>query len=419
MGQGSSTDTNTESADRGSSFNSYFENFKVESRIISEETKDLIQCYLEKGDIVRAVVTANKALNDIENASLSIAVTGETGSGKSMLINALRGLGPEDKGAAATGPVETTMKRAEYKHPSLPSVSIWDLPGLGSTSFPPETYLEDVKFAEYDFFLIVSASRFKYNDVRLAQAIARRKKNFYFVRTKVDLDLASEKLTKPTAFNEDRILRSIRDDCVRGLQNAQVSAPEVFLISSLDTSQFDYPEMETALLRDLPAHKRHIFMLCLGTVTEAAIDRNRDALKEKAFLEIMKERRYAWIPLVGLFCESNLKKLEDVLTRYRAHFGLDDASLDKIAADFHVSVEELRARLQSRHLLLAQRDGTLGEFMRQLLEKVHAVTGGPFAASAYFNKTVYFHNYFLDTLATDAKALLKKEDLFGASASSA
>lgn len=418
MGQSSSRDTNTESADSASSFENYFKNFKLESRILSAEKKALIQYSLERGDLGNAILIAKETLSDVENAPLSIAVTGETGAGKSTLINALRGLGNEDEGAAATGPVEITMQRTKYTHPNLPNVSIWDLPGIGSTNFPPEKYLEQVKFDQYDLFLIVSATRFKHNDVQLAKGIAKMQKNFYFLRTKVDVDVISEQIAKPRTFDRDSTLQRIRDDCLKNLKEAQVKASEIFLISTIQRSDYDFPNLESTLLRDLPAQKRHIFMQCLPTVTEAAIDWKAEALKQKAWLEALKEGAFALIPLGSLFTEAEVKKLEATFTRYRAHFGLDDASLDRIADEFEVSVEDIKARLQCHCLLSAQRDGSFGNMIIEIVEGVLAAPGGIFATFRHFRKILPLRYYFIDTLATDAKALLKKEDLFGASSSS-
>uniref|UniRef100_A0A8C2VPI1 IRG-type G domain-containing protein n=1 Tax=Chinchilla lanigera TaxID=34839 RepID=A0A8C2VPI1_CHILA len=356
MGQASSSSTasNRETGELASSFDKYFKNVNVTSKLLSEENQDLIQSYLRKGDTQKAASVINAALKDIENAPLSIALTGDSGAGKSTLINALRGMGHEEKDSAATGAVETTMERTEYKHPKFPNVSIWDLPGIGTTNFPPKKYLREVKFAEYDFFLIVSATRFKANDAELAKAITKMNKNFYFVRTKIDNELNSEKRTKPRTFNKEQVLGKIRKECETELEKAKVTDAQIFLVSSLDVSDYDFPQMETTLLKDLPAHKRHIFMLSLPALTEAAIDQKRDSLKQKIWLEALKAGASATVPLMGLFSDSEIKKMEDTLTLYRSSFGLDDESLEKMAEDLHVPLEELKANLQSPRLMLAE-----------------------------------------------------------------
>ncbi|XP_036857906.1 T-cell-specific guanine nucleotide triphosphate-binding protein 2-like [Manis javanica] len=389
-------------------FDMFFKAFKLERKILSQETINLIHSCLMIGNLQTAVDIITEALREIENAPLSIAVTGETGSGKSSFINALRGIGHEGEGAAPTGVVETTMERLPYKHPKFPNVTFWDLPGIGSTTFTPETYLKKLNFGEYDFFIITSDTRFRENDAQLAKAIGKTGKNFYFVRTKVDNDIHNERRSKPQTFDQERILQMIRKKCQGKLQEDNVSHPRVFLVSNIDVSDYDFPNLEMTLLRELPAQKRHIFMLSLPSVTEAAIDLKRDSLRQKVWLEALKAGFLATIPFVGVI--SDLEKLEETLTLYRSYFGLDDASLEIMAKDLHVSVEKLKSHIKSPHLLSVEKDkDSLTKKLLKCIEMVLSAMGGPLATGLYFSKTFYLQNCFLDTVASDAKALLKKE----------
>uniref|UniRef100_A0A7N5J8N4 IRG-type G domain-containing protein n=1 Tax=Ailuropoda melanoleuca TaxID=9646 RepID=A0A7N5J8N4_AILME len=379
----------------------FFKDFKMESKIISQEAIESIRSRLKEGDLQSAVSAISDALRQIDNAPLSIAVTGESGIGKSSFINALWGMGDEEDGAAATGPVETTFERTPYKHPKFPNVTLWDLPGIGTTNFQPYEYLEKMKFREYDFFIIISATHFKINDAQLAVAIEKMKKNFYFIRTKVDSDLYNLKRSQPKKFNEHEILQRIRNDCVTQLQKANVSDAQVFLVSSFELSHYDFQNLETTLLRDLPAHKRHIFMQQL------------DSLKQKVWLEAMKAGALASVPFMGYISDNDVETLKDALTLYRVYFGLDDASLKIMAKDFHVSVEKLKANLKCPHLLSIEKDDeSLGEKLLRYVEKFCSVSGGPLAAGLYFTKIYSLQNYFLEIVASDAKVLLKKEEIF-------
>ncbi|XP_041910826.1 uncharacterized protein LOC119811504 [Arvicola amphibius] len=394
-----------------SSIDEFFKNFKRESQILSEETITLIKSHIENRNLQEALSVIEKALRDIENASLNIAVTGETGSGKSSFINALRGVGHEEEGSACTGATETTMERTPYPHPKLPQVTVWDLPGIGSTSFPPENYLTEMKFGEYDFFIIISSSRFKENDAQLAKAIARMNMNFYFVRAKIDSDIYNEKTSKPKAFNEENVREKILEECSRHLKEALSSEPPVFLVSNFDTSKYDFPKLESKLLYDLPAHKRHVFMLSLNSVTEATINLKRDSLKQKVFLEALKAGALATIPFVGMI-RDELEDLNETFNLFRSYFGLDDASLEEIAKDLNVSVTAFRVRLRFPHLFAEDDDVSFGRKLWKYIQIISSVTGGPLAAGFYFKKSYYLQNLFIDAAANDAIALLNKESLF-------
>ncbi|KAK7809982.1 hypothetical protein U0070_015719 [Myodes glareolus] len=393
-----------------SSFDAFFKNFKRESQILSEENIILIKHYTETNRLEKALSVIQNALRDIENAPLNIAVTGETGTGKSTFINALRGLGQEDVGAAPTGVTETTLKRIPYLHPMFSQVTLWDLPGIGSTSFPPENYLTEMKFGQYDFFIIISATRFKENDAQLAKAITKMNMNFYFVRTKIDTDIDNEQKSKPKTFNKENVLTKIRGDCSRHLQKTFSSEPRIFLVSSFDLSDFDFPELQNTLLRELPAHKRHVFMLSLSSVTEATINLKRDSLKQKAFLEALKVGAWATIPLGGMIMD-DIENLDEKFNLYKSCFGLDDASLENIAKKFNTHVNTVKARLRFPHLFTQKSNEFLEDKLRKYIYHISSVTGGPVAAVVYYKRSYYLQNLFIDAAANDAIALLNIKDL--------
>lgn len=77
----------------------------------------------------KATKKAQNQFDQLFNISLHIAVTGESGTGKSSFINAIRELDSDDEGAAKTGVTETTTDPTPYEHPTMPNVTLWDLPG--------------------------------------------------------------------------------------------------------------------------------------------------------------------------------------------------------------------------------------------------------------------------------------------------
>ncbi|XP_022376895.1 T-cell-specific guanine nucleotide triphosphate-binding protein 1-like [Enhydra lutris kenyoni] len=418
MGQSSSsssTPSPIEGGDLISSFDKFFKDFKLESEMLSQEAITLIQSHLEKGDLQRAVSAINDALRDIDNAPLNIAVIGESGAGKSSFINALLGVKQDDENAAHTGPVEITLERAKYEYKKFPNVMLWDLPGLETTLLPRHEYLQKMKFGQYDIFIIVSAVRLKMNDLDLAVAIRKMKKHFYFVRTKVDLDLNNLRTCKPSTFNRDEILQRIRNDYVTHLENVNMGDTQIFLVSSLELSDYDFQHLETTLLRELPTHKhqkQHIFMQYLSTVAEAAIDQRRDSLRQKVWLDALKARVLATIPFMSSIIDIDVVKLEETLSFYRSHFGLDDASLEIIAKHLNVSIGKLKTNLRSPHLLSVEKDEeALEKKLLTYVEKSRAeFSGGLIATTMYVQNIFYLKIYFLECVANDAKVLLREEN---------
>ncbi|XP_005356443.1 interferon-inducible GTPase 1-like [Microtus ochrogaster] len=403
----SDTSNNEDNGDLVSSVTKYFMEIKAENKIISQETIHLIEFHLKNGNIQGAKSAINAALKIIEKAPINIAVTGESGGGKSSFINALRGVGPEDQGAAEEGITETTMMRNSYKHPKIETLVLWDLPGIGTMNFPPKDYLEKVKFQEYDFFIIVSATRFTKLQLDLAKAIRFMKKNYYFVRTKVDIDLQNEKESKPRTFDREKTLQQIRSYCVNTFTQNNMDEPQIFLISNRHLSDYDFPILMDTLIKDLSNQKRHNFMLSLPNITEAVIDRKHKSLQQHIWLEAFTAGLLAAIPGVGIHT-NDVEKLKVKLNHYRVLFGVDDASLDVIAKDSQVPIEQLRKIIKSPYLLETKKEETLGEMLFKYLEKFHLANGGLLAADFYFRKTFYLEFLFLDTVTEDAKVLLRE-----------
>uniref|UniRef100_A0A8C6MS72 IRG-type G domain-containing protein n=1 Tax=Mus spicilegus TaxID=10103 RepID=A0A8C6MS72_MUSSI len=369
-------------------FTEYFRNYKQETKIISEETTHSIELCLKKGDIQRANSIISDALKNIDNAPINIAVTGESGAGKSSLINALREIKAEEESAAEVGVTETTMKVYSYKHPKVKNLTLWDLPGIGTKKFPPKTYLETVEFKKYDFFIIVSATRFTNHEIELAKAIRIMKKNYYFVRSKVDFDLYNEEKAKPRNFNRENTLNQIRNSYLDTFRESKIDEPQVFLISNHDLSDYDFPVLMDTLLKDLPAEKRHNFLLSLPNITEAAIQKKYNSTKQFIWLQAMKDGLLATVPLVGILKDLDKERLKRSLDYYRDLFGVDDESLMFMAKDAQVPVELLKKNLKSPNLLKCKEE-TLEELLLNCVEKFASANGGLLATGLYFRKTYY------------------------------
>ncbi|MCJ8730459.1 hypothetical protein PDJAM_G00184570, partial [Pangasius djambal] len=197
-----------------------------------------------------------------ERVELNIAITGESGSGKSTFINAFRGLGDEGEDSAETGVVETTTVPTVYPYTKFPNVKLWDLPGIGTPRFKADEYLKQVQFELYDFFIIIASDRFRECHANLAAEIRKMKKKFYFVRSKIDSNIEAEKKRKKT-FNKEKTLDTIRENCIKGLEEIGLKSPAVFLISCFELSLYDFNRLEETMERELPQHKRDVLMLAL------------------------------------------------------------------------------------------------------------------------------------------------------------
>ncbi|XP_035262253.1 interferon-inducible GTPase 5-like [Anguilla rostrata] len=313
--------------------------------VIEEDEVREIREALENETLTSAVAKIQDYFEQLDRVELNIAITGESGSGKSTFVNAFRGLGDEEEGSAKTGVTETTMEPTVYPHPKYPQVKVWDLPGIGTPNFKADEYLQKVQFQRYDFFIIIASERFKVSNVQLATEIQRTKKKFYFVRSKIDNCINAEKRKK--GFDKDKTLSLIRQDCITGLQESGVESPTVFLISSFDLQLYDFPQLEETMERELPKHKQRVLLLSLPNITLDINQRKKEALQANIWKMALLSGAVATVPIPGLSVAVDVSILVKELTSYYQAFGLDDESLQNLSEKTNVPLEELKAVLKS------------------------------------------------------------------------
>ncbi|XP_024902540.1 interferon-inducible GTPase 5 [Pteropus alecto] len=180
-----------------------------------ELSKDImaLKKAFEAGNLPVAAAKLQATLRSLEDVRLDIGITGGTGSGKSTFVNAIRGLGDEEPNSACTGVVEMTVNPTPYPHPKYPNVIFWDLPGVDAHTFQADDYFQRVLLGRYDFIIFITSDSFTANHARLARGILRQGKRLYFIRSKVDVDLAASRSRRPSTFSEERVLSQIQADC--------------------------------------------------------------------------------------------------------------------------------------------------------------------------------------------------------------
>uniref|UniRef100_A0A8C6SJS9 IRG-type G domain-containing protein n=1 Tax=Neogobius melanostomus TaxID=47308 RepID=A0A8C6SJS9_9GOBI len=307
--------------------------------------KEEIKTALQSNDQALAVRKAQEYVDEFNNVHLNIAITGESGSGKSTLVNALRGIRNNTQGAAPTGVWETTMKPTEYLHPEHPNIRLWDLPGVGSTKFPADKYMEYVKFEKYDFFIIVSNDRFRENDAKLAKEIHKMKKKFYFVRSKIDLNVQTEKEDDPD-FNEEKLLKSIRENCTEELQKLGFESPKVFLVSGLRLHLYEFKDLWKTLEKDLLKLQRDVLLLPLSNISLDVIQQKKKSLESKIKWFSAASAAGAAVPIPGVSEALDLGMIIEFNLHCLNCLGLTRKSLKRLSDVSGVSLEDLRAELK-------------------------------------------------------------------------
>jgi predicted GTPase len=300
-------------------------------RLIERKTEYLRSAFTKKG-MTGLCETIENELDSWKNETINIGVLGESEAGKSTYINALRNLTAEAPGAAPVGCTDMTSELCSYDHTNNKNVHIWDFPGVGSTNNPKDGYLEKIEFAIFDFFIIMTSKRFSENDIWLAREIKKKRKKFYFVRTKFECDVENETQKKENKEKPKKDLESILklkvyEDCRKNLEEFECE-DNIFVIDSYEKSSYDFEKLETHLIHDAfnISDRKHLAITsCLTAMTLST-------LKEK---KLVLEKRIPKIALRAAVAlrvkDTDVMILKEEMEFYKQQFNLDERSLRRDA----------------------------------------------------------------------------------------
>ncbi|KAL8219547.1 UNVERIFIED_CONTAM: hypothetical protein K2H54_026849 [Gekko kuhli] len=389
----------------------------ISKEVMRKELQKLMDD-LENKNLPDVIQKNKNDLDLVENTTLDIAITGIAGVGKSSLVNALRGMPDYGEGAAETGETQTTMERQKYPHPTFPKVTLWDLPGIGTPQFEPKKYLKQVNFEKYDFFIIVASNRFTTNDDLLAREIQKMGKKFYYVRTKVDASIVSER--KKPDFIEEKFLEKIRTYCSDNLAQARgESVPMVFLISNCDLQMYDFPLLQKTLENDLGGLKSEVLIAALPAFSKEILEKKKGAMDALIWKIALVSCGIGAIPVPGLSLVCDIGILVGTMRYFCKVFGLDEDCLRRLANRVGKSVDVLQSAIKKSPMAsqvtkefvidLLTKSSLCGtvmvvEFALDFVPVLGSLTGGGLS----FVTTYYILKTFLHDVEEDAENVRAK-----------
>ncbi|CAM6093354.1 unnamed protein product [Calypogeia fissa] len=132
------------------------------------------------------------AMKQIKNdpGKFHFAICGSSGSGKSSLVNAFRGLKTNHPHAAKVGVTETTTEIGRYPDPHPLSQYVWyDIPGAGTPLQRDWQYFNRQGLFVFDLIIVVYADRFRTIDVDIIENCNRFRIPVFVVRSKADMHI--------------------------------------------------------------------------------------------------------------------------------------------------------------------------------------------------------------------------------------
>ena len=299
-----------------------------------------------------------------------------------------------DEKAAKVGVTECSKEPTPYDHPDNPKIKFWDLPGMGTPNFPVDTYCDQVQIDKYHAFLIFTDTRFRENDLKLAEKISSIDKKFFFIRTKIDENVRAEKRSKPPgSFNEEAMLEEIRADCSKNLGHLKSNTEDIFLISNHHPAKWEFDRLRKAILDVLPRYQRESLTLSLGVLESLSTEmlkRKVEVLKGRIWMVASASAAAAMVPIPGLSVAVDIALMIKEITFYRTQLGLPEEGSAEFA-NLQVNTQEKVRRMclttaaQVTGFLTAYAaEASVEEFARFVPLLGLAIAGGMSFATTYY-----------------------------------
>jgi len=253
-----------------------------------------------------------------EQATVRLGIIGESGSGKSSLINAIVGKEVAPVGAL----VETTQGPQEVP---VDGLTLVDLPGCGTPSWPKATYIERLGLLQgFDGFILVTAHRLKECDALLFQELARdAKKPVFVVRSHFDL---------AAAVHDAAHARQVISGHIRRQLGADAQLP-IYMVSSVGSEHYDLEQLILDVRAALSEWKQVRFIMAAHAYGEETLGKKREAAEKIVGIYAGLAAANALNPIPGLDVSVDVGLLTAMSRYVISTYGLGREQIEALQKD--------------------------------------------------------------------------------------
>lgn len=297
---------------------------------------------------------------------------------------------------------------------------MWDLPGIGTDEFHEETYWQRLDLKKYDAFLIFTATRFRQEVSYLTKEIAKTGKMFFFVRSKVDLDVEDLKedddASPPSEKAEEALLKDLRSESRSKLGNQLSINQDIYLITNRDARKWDFARLAKDILLVLPEDLSDCLTFSLDILKSLSADTLKckvNALKKRMILVAGASAATATVPIPFVSAAVDAGLIANELAFYRSQLTLpsEETSLFKtLTATTQAKVKYclslLGAALKSAGWLTAYATESVAEEWVRFIP----IIGLTAASALSFGATYYALKTSLERMEEAALAVIEETD---------
>lgn len=261
--------------------------------------------------ILDEVAKLKKKLESEENITISVALFGHSGAGKSSIINKLVG----QRVADVDVQTDTTTVSKPYE---WNGIYLTDLPGYNTKKFPANEYLEKFKIlTNYDLFICVFEGKLSKENAEFFSLLKKKGKICIFVRNKADQIWDEEK-------SYEFLKIGIEEDLKKQINSF---VENVVFTSCRDNLGFDV--LQKDILAVLDQSKRSRWIKSSKAYSFDFLEKKKEEARKMTI-------RYAGIsaanglnPIPGLDVTVDISTLLALFSKIRTIYGLTDDNIEK------------------------------------------------------------------------------------------
>lgn len=262
---------------------------------------------------------AQEDVSAFEQAQVRVALIGESGAGKSSLINAIVGSKVAETGGAA----ETTKHVQAVPHKEIDGLIFVDLPGCGTPSHPRETYIERQGLLQnYDVFILVTDRRIRQGDEFLYSELRKKGgKPFFVVRSHFDV-LMDE-------MDEDEARRKVTTD----IRTQLVAGGELlpYMVALKGQRSYDLGRLIEDIVNSLSGWKKDKAVMAVAVLNEGILKKKRESAERLVSRYALISAANALNPVPGLDVAVDVGVLATMAGHVISAYGFREDQLDYLA----------------------------------------------------------------------------------------